>query len=189
MNKKIVKVAKKGRKLTKKEIEELALQDQVIDVLAQANSETIALDTSSLPHYADASGVTGVAGAGLLGAEGGVAVVGTGLSTGAMLGIGALAIGGIALAAGGGGNDTPSDTIAPSITITDDETGVGSIVDGDITYTFTFNEAVTGFSADDIMVSNGEKGTFTTVSSTVYTLVITPTAGLKEISQWMSLPM
>ncbi len=42
-----------------------------------------------------------------------------------------------------------------------------------ITYTFTFSEAVTGFTADDIAVLNGIKGTFEATSTSVYTLVVT----------------
>ena len=42
-----------------------------------------------------------------------------------------------------------------------------------ITYTFTFNKAVTGFATGDVTVTNGTKGAFTAVSSTVYTLVVT----------------
>jgi methionine-rich copper-binding protein CopC len=38
---------------------------------------------------------------------------------------------------------------------------------------------VTGFTADDVTVVNGSKGAFTAVSSTVYTLVVTPTAGFE----------
>jgi len=65
------------------------------------------------------------------------------------------------------------DTVSPSITITDDMAGIAS---GDVTYTFTFDEAVTGFTAADITISGGTKGTFTPVSGTEYTLVITPDA-------------
>ncbi|MBE3668648.1 hypothetical protein BOO25_06735, partial [Vibrio navarrensis] len=65
------------------------------------------------------------------------------------------------------------DTAAPTVTISDDTTGTAT---GDVLYTFTFNESVTGFTADDITVSGGTKGTFTAVSGTVYTLVVTPTA-------------
>jgi hypothetical protein len=67
----------------------------------------------------------------------------------------------------------PFDTAAPTVVITDDTAGVA---DGPVTFTFTFSEAVTGFTVDDITVGNGSKGTFTAVSSTVYTLVVTPTA-------------
>ncbi|MBE4606384.1 hypothetical protein BOO28_01460 [Vibrio navarrensis] len=65
------------------------------------------------------------------------------------------------------------DTAAPTVTISDDTTGTAT---GDVLYTFTFSESVTGFTADDITVSGGTKGTFTEVSGTVYTLVVTPTA-------------
>ncbi|WP_390521704.1 Ig-like domain-containing protein, partial [Vibrio fortis] len=64
------------------------------------------------------------------------------------------------------------DGVSPTVSISDDTTGTAT---GDITYTFTFSEAVTGFTADDITVSGGSKGTFTAVSGTVYTLVVTPT--------------
>ncbi|MCK9453460.1 MAG: Ig-like domain-containing protein, partial [Bacteroidales bacterium] len=74
---------------------------------------------------------------------------------------------------------TVADTTAPGVTINDDEAGTGNIAGGDITYTFTFDEPVTGFAIGDITVANGTKGTFTAVSSTVYTLVVTPTAGFE----------
>ncbi|MEF1227580.1 Ig-like domain-containing protein, partial [Vibrio fortis] len=66
------------------------------------------------------------------------------------------------------------DGVSPTVSISDDTTGTAT---GDITYTFTFSETVTGFTADDITVSGGSKGSFTAVSGTVYTLVVTPTAG------------
>ncbi|MDH6097941.1 Ig-like domain-containing protein [Anabaenopsis sp. FSS-46] len=65
------------------------------------------------------------------------------------------------------------DTIAPTVTISDN---VEAIATGDITYTFTFSEAVTGLTAEEITVTNGTKGTFTEVSGTEYTLVVTPNA-------------
>jgi hypothetical protein len=74
-------------------------------------------------------------------------------------------------------NNYAVDTATPTIAITDDEPATGNIAGGDIVYTFTFSEAVTGFTIGDITVANGTKGTFTAVSSTVYTLVVTPTAG------------
>jgi Ca2+-binding RTX toxin-like protein/methionine-rich copper-binding protein CopC len=70
-----------------------------------------------------------------------------------------------------------ADIQAPTVVITDDEAGTGNIAGGNITYTFTFSESVTGFEAQDVAVVNGVKGLFTAVSSTVYTLVVTPTAG------------
>ncbi|MEB2351327.1 MAG: Ig-like domain-containing protein, partial [Burkholderiaceae bacterium] len=49
---------------------------------------------------------------------------------------------------------------------------------GPVTFTFTFSEPVNGFTAGDIAVTNGTKGTFTgSDGSKVYTLVVTPTAG------------
>ena len=69
------------------------------------------------------------------------------------------------------------DTLPPALTITDDkvDTTINS-ADGNITYTFTFSQDVTGFTAADITVANGTKGTFAG-SGSVYTLVVTPDAG------------
>jgi hypothetical protein len=100
---------------------------------------------------------------------------------------GLLALGALALAAGGGGGssgkregaDPPSpeaDNIPPSVLITDNRPGT---TNQPITYTFTFSEPVTGFTAEDVVVTNGAKGAFTAVSATVYTLVVTPTAGFE----------
>ncbi|NDD82639.1 MAG: hypothetical protein EBZ53_08785, partial [Verrucomicrobia bacterium] len=55
------------------------------------------------------------------------------------------------------------DTKNPAVEISDDESGTGNIAGGDITYTLVFSEAVTGFTADDITVANGVRGTFTAV--------------------------
>lgn len=77
--------------------------------------------------------------------------------------------------AGTGPYTQPFDAKPPTIAITDNVPGTAV---GDITYTFTFSEPVSGFAAGDITVSNGSKGAFTGVDgSTVYTLVVTPTAG------------
>ncbi|MES2352903.1 MAG: Ig-like domain-containing protein, partial [Pseudomonadota bacterium] len=78
----------------------------------------------------------------------------------------------------GGGTATATrnivvDTHAPSVVITDDITGTAN---GDITYTFTFSDSVTGFDATDITLNAGTKGTFTAVSSSEYTLVVSPPA-------------
>jgi len=62
------------------------------------------------------------------------------------------------------------DTVEPTVVITDDTGGTAT---GDVTYTFTFSETVSGFAAGDISVSGGSKGVFTAVSGTVYTLVVT----------------
>lgn len=81
----------------------------------------------------------------------------------------------------GNGNTAPAqysqafDTVAPTITITDNNKSVDK-VGQDVVLTFTFSEAVSGFSASGINVGNATKGTFTAVSSSVYTLVVTPPA-------------
>ena len=62
-----------------------------------------------------------------------------------------------------------------SVTITDDAAGdTANIADGDITFTFTWSEEVTGFAISDIRVVGGAIGTLMTVSADVYTLVVTP---------------
>ncbi|MGA9046833.1 Ig-like domain-containing protein [Sulfuricurvum sp.] len=75
------------------------------------------------------------------------------------------------------------DTLAPAITISDDESAAtANIAGGTITYTFTFSEAVSGFSVADIVVSGGTKaGSFASGvdGDSVYTLVVTPTAGFE----------
>ncbi|MFA6014096.1 MAG: Ig-like domain-containing protein [Gallionellaceae bacterium] len=71
------------------------------------------------------------------------------------------------------------DTVAPTVTVTDNQAGSAS---GAITYTFAFSEAVTGFDATDVTISAGTKGTFTAVSSSQYTLVVTPPSGSGTIT-------
>jgi hypothetical protein len=61
------------------------------------------------------------------------------------------------------------DTKAPTVTVTP---GLNNTL-----YTFTFSEAVTGFTSEDITVTNGTAGVFTPVSGTQYTLAVTPAAG------------
>ncbi|MDX2176830.1 MAG: SUMF1/EgtB/PvdO family nonheme iron enzyme [Candidatus Sumerlaeia bacterium] len=50
------------------------------------------------------------------------------------------------------------------------------------TLTFTFGEPVTGFDTTDVTVTNATRGTFTPVSSTVYTLDITSAGGKIDVS-------
>ena len=57
--------------------------------------------------------------------------------------------------------------------ITDDEAGVANIAGGDVVYTFTFSETVTGFIVGDVTVVGGIKGAFSG-SGAVYTLAVTP---------------
>lgn len=85
--------------------------------------------------------------------------------------------------AGCGGGDAdapptptpPADTTPPTVAITDNVSEATAT--GDVTFTFTFSESVgTSFTADDVVVTGGIKGTFTAVSTTQATLVVTPTA-------------
>lgn len=75
-----------------------------------------------------------------------------------------------------GANTVTLDITAPTVTITDDEAGTAIIAGGNVVYTFSFSETVTGFAVGDITVVGGTKGVFTPVSGTVYTLVVTPSA-------------
>ncbi|MBR3132891.1 MAG: InlB B-repeat-containing protein, partial [Clostridia bacterium] len=63
------------------------------------------------------------------------------------------------------------DTAAPSLAITSTPSDNPSSASS-ITYNFTFSENVTGFTADDIEVTNGSKGTFSG-SGKEYTLIVT----------------
>lgn len=85
----------------------------------------------------------------------------------------AIAIATLLSACGGGG--TTADTTAPSVTISN---SAASVAGGDVTFTFTFNEAVSGFTSDDVTVTNGTKGAFTMASNNLSaTLVVTPGSG------------
>ena len=74
------------------------------------------------------------------------------------------------------------DTQAPTVIIffesaqgslnSDEEINVGT---GKVTYTFTFDEPVHGFTASDVAVVNGTKGTLTSLpGGNIYSLVVTP---------------
>ncbi len=67
------------------------------------------------------------------------------------------------------------DTKAPTITIFDDTAAPKAT--GPVTFTFVFSEDVgSSFTASDVVVTGGTAGTFTKVSGTQATLVVTPTA-------------
>ncbi len=65
------------------------------------------------------------------------------------------------------------DNTAPSITISN---GSVTTTNAPFTATFTFSEAVSNFAVGDISVTNAVLSSFTTVSSSVYTAVVTPSA-------------
>jgi len=64
------------------------------------------------------------------------------------------------------------DIDPPTVEISNVPTSISS--NSSFTVTFTFNEAVMGFDAGDVSVTNGDKGDFSVSSESVYTLVITP---------------
>jgi hypothetical protein len=67
------------------------------------------------------------------------------------------------------------DLVGPTVKLsTNRETGV--IVNGTVTVTVTFSEGVSGFSWDDMIVTNGKVIGFTQVSSGIYQILISPTA-------------
>lgn len=63
---------------------------------------------------------------------------------------------------------------APTVTITDNVSGSANLATSVITYTFLFSEAVSGFTVDDVSVTNGIKGQFSQITSTTFTLEVTP---------------
>ena len=82
--------------------------------------------------------------------------------------------GSLLLAACGGAEST--DTVAPTVVITDSEAGATAA--GPVTFTFAFSEDVgTSFAAEDITVTGGTAGTLTKVDDMHYRLVVTPAAG------------
>ncbi|MCE2658496.1 MAG: hypothetical protein LW854_09645 [Rubrivivax sp.] len=86
----------------------------------------------------------------------------------------------VAACGGGNGNPPPqgstttNPTGAPEVTVT--RSAADTVATGPVTFTFSFNRDVgTSFTADDITVTGGTKGTFTRVSGTSATLEVVPT--------------
>ncbi len=78
-------------------------------------------------------------------------------------------------ACGGSSSPDPGDLTAPTMVITDNVPG--ATASGNVTFTFTFSEDIgASFSAGDVTLTGGTKGTFTKVSGTVSTLVAIPAA-------------
>lgn len=65
------------------------------------------------------------------------------------------------------------DTVAPELTISAMEVAPAH---GPVLFRFAFSEPVSGFDVDDIVVAGGEKGTFTALSASLYTLQVAPTS-------------
>ena len=82
--------------------------------------------------------------------------------------------------------DTTAPTLTTPITISDTALQIGDTA----TVTFTFSEAVTGFTNDDLTIENG---TLSSVSSsdggTTWTATLTPTAGVSDPSNIITLDM
>lgn len=73
-----------------------------------------------------------------------------------------------------------SDRTAPTLYITPNATTLSV---SPITFVFQFSEAVTGFTAGDIAITNGAPGTFTAVDGDSYTLQVVPSSnGLVTVS-------
>lgn len=66
-----------------------------------------------------------------------------------------------------------NDSIGPSIVISSTAAGP---VPGSFPVTFTFNEDVTGFAAEDVTVANGTLASFASTSAKVFTADVTPAA-------------
>jgi hypothetical protein len=88
-------------------------------------------------------------------------------------------------ACGGGDAESPptraplapvADTTPPTVSISDDE--AGDSASGPVTFTFSFSEDVgSSFTADDITVTGGTKGTFEMTTGRLAELVVTPNTG------------
>nr|WP_307836507.1 MULTISPECIES: Ig-like domain-containing protein [unclassified Cryobacterium] len=64
------------------------------------------------------------------------------------------------------------DATPPTVAITDNVEGATAT--GKVTFTFTFSEDVCSFTADDIAVTGGSRGSFTRVDAKTATLVVPP---------------
>ncbi len=75
------------------------------------------------------------------------------------------------------------DATPPTVAITDNVDG--DTATGKVTFTFTFSEDVCSFTADDIVVTGGSRGSFTRVDAKTATLVVPPaenTIGTIDVS-------
>jgi VCBS repeat-containing protein len=66
---------------------------------------------------------------------------------------------------------------APTLAITDNSATDVVASSSSVTYSFTFDQPVTGFDTNDVTVTNGTKGAFTKINDSLYTLVVTEPAG------------
>ncbi|WP_173088160.1 Ig-like domain-containing protein [Devosia sp. 1635] len=73
---------------------------------------------------------------------------------------------------GGGGGNNGGDTTAPELTI--ETNGFSVAPNGETEVTFTFTEAVVGFTAEDVVVENGTITNFLRTTATTYTATFVP---------------
>lgn len=72
------------------------------------------------------------------------------------------------------------DKDGPSVSISDDKSGVVGLAGGNITFTFTASEASNNFTADDVTVVGGKAvGAIRQTSGTEFALTVAPDAGLE----------
>jgi hypothetical protein len=77
------------------------------------------------------------------------------------------------------------DLVAPTMTVTSSAT---TLKGGEsATLTFTFSEAPSGFDVSDLVPLNGALSNFTAVSPLVYTVLLTPAAGLAGVGSGVTL--
>jgi outer membrane protein OmpA-like peptidoglycan-associated protein len=97
-------------------------------------------------------------------------------------GSGSISVAGATFTDAAGNSNTASsattisyDTLVPTVSLA--RTGSGTLRSGQTdTFTFTLSEAATDFVVGDITVSGGTLSSFAATSSTVYTVIFTPTA-------------
>lgn len=171
------------KKLTKEELEELQAQQNAEVVINEADNQAVSSDVVALaPHYAEATTVaTDVTPTATESSSGGIGSIA----------LGVLALGAVGAAAGGGGgssgggSNTPTDTIAPTATITLSDT---AITTGETsTVTITFSEAVTGVELSDFTAQNGTLSNLSTTDNITYTALFTPNTQINDTSNVITL--
>lgn len=90
---------------------------------------------------------------------------------------------------GGGASITPIsiDTLRPTVSmaIADPNLGIGQTT----SVTFTFSEAVTGFTLADVVASNATLSGLTTSDNITYAATLTPAAGITDTSNYLTVHM
>lgn len=172
------------KKLTKEELEELQAEQNAEVIIDGAANQAFASEVvASAPHYAEAATIA--TDAVVAGTAGG----GIGMGS---IALGVVALGAVGAAAGGGGGgssggdtNTPTDTIAPSATITLSDTAL--TVGETATATIVFSEAVTGVEIADFTADNGVLSNLSTADNITYTALFTPNSDINDTSNIITL--